>query len=114
MKPILSRFFAVLVGVSLLFGVSPSFAAVDCCDPVAMHMIDGASAGTTSHHDNMPCKMPAGDCASYCASMTGITLLPLPVVFAAPSITGDAAWPIAALPDSVVRAPALPPPIIYA
>ncbi len=114
-KPILSRFFAALVSVSLLFAASPSFAAMDCCDPanMALHVADMTHDGMADHHQ-MPCKMPAGSCGSICAGMTNIAL-PVPQVASrAPAIIGEPAWSLTTLSGGISQAPDTPPPILSA
>jgi hypothetical protein len=137
-KPILSRFFAVLVSFTLLFAASPSFAAVSCCDPVdmamhmantahpggsdqnknpmnvAMRMADATQQGTADQNKNMPCKMPAGSCASVCASMANVALTAPQSGYNAPVTLNEATWKPLSLPGGITRLPALPPPISIA
>lgn len=113
-KPILSRFFAALISVSLLFAASPSFAAMDCCDPVnmAMHMADMEHQNSADQHKNAPCKMPAGTCASICVSMASVAFIAPQVAFIAPSAIGEPTWSVTSLSGGVSSRPALPPPIL--
>ena len=137
-RPILSRFFAVLVGFTLLLAALPSFAAVNCCDPVnmamdmpntahpgnsdqnknpmnvAMRMADVTQQGTADQNKNMPCKMPAGSCASVCASMANAALTMPPSGYNAPVALNEAIWKPLSIPGGITRLPALPPPISIA
>lgn len=115
-KPILSRVFAVLVSLTMLFGASPSFAAMDCCEPanMAMHMADMAQNGSADHHKSMPCKMPAGSCGSICAAMASIAFTTPQVASVAPAVTGEPTWSVTSLTGGISQPPALPPPITRA
>src|SRR5216684_1784241 len=93
-RAILNRLLSLLIGVALLFGAFPSFAATECCDPanMAMHMADGAKNTDIDQHKNIPSKMPADLCAAVCASMASVALIaPLPTMFV-PIAIGEPSW----------------------
>jgi hypothetical protein len=117
-KPILSRFFAALVSISMLMlGAPPAFAAMNCCPPakMAMSMADMAQDGTTADHQkNMPCKMPAGSCASICAAMASVALIGPEIVRPVDAISVQPMWGVRTLSGGLSPPPALPPPITLA
>jgi len=123
---IFRRFLAALIGLSLLVG-SPSVAMTGCSHmskmaaqvsmamplTMAMPMKSAADTGKADHH-NMPCKMPTGLCASMCAAMTSVALIPLQFVVATPIRMTDAPSDPSVFAPGIAAPPALPPPILLA
>lgn len=108
----LARLFAALISVSLLFATTPSFASVECCDPMTMAMEMSAHAtAVMGTHDAAPCKMPKQTCASVCASMTSISFLTPQFEFANVKISEQPSHLVAVKLHGISRPPALPPPI---
>ena len=120
-NPILFRIFALVISISLLTGVSPSFAASynsrvtdapmqmsDECMQM-MHM----KADGSAEHQKAPCKMPAGDCHACCTSMATAMVAPQ-VALLKTSVSARMTWSVAALPAGISHPPALPPPILRA
>jgi hypothetical protein len=120
----LSRFLAALISLSLLFSASSSFAMAGCAQmakmptqsemamsaQMAMPMMNAADTGKLSPH-KAPCKMPAGQCASLCAAMSGAALTPLQVGIAPSTLVSDATDGVNVLVQGITPPPALPPPI---
>ena len=112
-RGIRQKILSLLIGISLLFGVSPAIATADCneCPNVAMNMTSAETNVAGSHHSNMPCKMPVGTCVSICAAMVNLTLPAPQLALRAPAFTFAPASRLNVFAEGVSRRPVLPPPI---
>lgn len=123
-KRFVRPFIAALVSLALVFGAFPSFAATSCCDPanMAMHMsmkmaaekADTATHAVKDQHHSMPCKMPAGRCASICASMETVAVAVPAFQYVASEVVADLGGRHITPSGGISEPPDLPPPIILA